>query len=319
MKRSLLAALLVLPVMASLTPPSAAADKFTLILDWFVNPDHAPLIVAQKKGFFKAAGLEVEMIEPSNPSDPPRLVAAGRGDMAISYQPNLHILVDKGLPLVRVGTLVATPLNSVVVLRGGTVKSIRDLKGKKVGYSVAGTEQALLGAMLEKYGLSLKDVTLVNVNFNLSTALMSGRVDAVVGAFRNFELNQLDIEKRPGRAFYPEEHGVPVYDELIAVVKKDRAGDPVFAKFLAAWEQGVIWLLNHPEQSWKLFIAGHEKKRGSELFRRAWRDTLPRFATRPAALDRRRYAAFAKFLKAKGLIRKIVPVNSYATEVGGRK
>ncbi len=294
---------------------ASAAEKLTLLLDWFINPDHAPLIVAQEKGYFKAAGLEVTIIEPSNPNDPPRLVAAGRGDIAISYQPTLHIQVDKGIPLVRIGTLVATPLNSVVVLKDGPVKSIKDLKGRKVGYSVAGTEQALLGTMLERHGLSLKDVTLVNVNFNLSAALLSRRVDAVVGAYRNFELNQLDIEKRPGRAFYPEEHGVPAYDELIAVAKADRVGDPRFKKFLRAWERGVIYLLNHPKESWKLFIRGRKKKLDNELNRRAWRDTLPRFASRPAALDRHRYRTFANFLKRKGLIKTTPPVAKYAVEL----
>ena len=307
--------LLTLALFAALARPAAAAEKLTLLLDWFINPDHAPLIVAQEKGYFKAAGLEVTIIEPSNPNDPPRLVAAGRGDIAISYQPQLHIQVDKGLPLVRIGTLVATPLNSLVVLKGGPVRSIRDLKGRKVGYSVAGTEQALLGAMLERHGLTLKDVTLINVNFNLSAALLSRRVDAVVGAYRNFELNQLDIEKRPGRAFYPEEHGVPAYDELIAIAKADRIKDPRFPKFLRAWEKGVVFLLNHPQESWKLFIRGREKKLDNELNRRAWRDTLPRFASRPAALDRRRYRAFGAFLKSRGLIKTTPPVSHYAVEL----
>jgi putative hydroxymethylpyrimidine transport system substrate-binding protein len=306
---------LLLAVLTVLFRPAAATEKLTLLLDWFINPDHAPLIVAQQRGYFKAAGLELTIIEPSNPNDPPRLVAAGRGDIAISYQPQLHIQVDKGLPLVRIGTLVATPLNSVVVLKDGPIRSLKDLKGRKVGYSVAGTEQALLGAMLERHGLTLKDVTLINVNFNLSAALLSRRVDAVVGAYRNFELNQLDIEKRPGRAFYPEEHGVPAYDELIAIAKADRIGDPRFPKFLRAWERGVVYLLNHPKESWKLFIRGREKKLDNELNRRAWRDTLPRFASRPAALDRRRYRAFAAFLRSRGLIKATPPVSRYAVEL----
>ncbi len=301
-------------ILGALVRP-AAAEKLILLLDWFINPDHAPLIVAKERGYFKAAGLEVRIIEPSNPNDPPRLVAAGRGDIAISYQPQLHIQVDKGLPLVRIGTLVATPLNSVVVLKGGPIKSIKDLKGRKVGYSVAGTEQALLGAMLETHGLSLKDVTLININFNLSAALLSRRVDAVVGAYRNFELNQLDIEKRPGLAFYPEEHGVPAYDELIAIAKASRVDEPRFRKFLRAWEKGVIYLLNHPKESWKLFIRGRKKKLDNELNRRAWRDTLPRFASRPAALDRRRYKAFGAFLKKRGLIKTTPPVSKYAIEL----
>ena len=295
--------------------PAAAADRFTVLLDWFVNPDHGPLFVAQERGYFKAAGLDVELIAPSDPNDPPRLVAAKRGDVAISYQPQLHIQTSKGLPLVRIGTLVATPLNSLVVLRDGPVKAIADLKGRKVGYSVGGFETALLKAMLGKHGLAIEDITLVNVNFDLSSSLMAGKVSAVIGAYRNFELNQMDIEKRPGTAFYVEEEGVPPYDELIYVAHRDRAADPKMRRFIGAVERGVQYLVNYPQRSWALFIRGREKELDSELFRRAWRDTLPRFALRPAALDTQRYRNFAAFLKRQGIIGKILPVADYATEL----
>ena len=218
----------------ALVAPAAAAEKLTLMLDWFVNPDHAPIIVADAQGYFAAAGLEVEIVAPADPNDPPKLVAAGQADVAISYQPQLHIQVDRGLPLTRIGTLVATPLNSLVVLADGPVKAIADLKGRKVGFSVGGFEDALLGAMLGQHGLTLDDVELVNVNFALSPALLSGQVDAVIGAFRNFELNQLALEGRPGRAFYPEEQGVPTYDELIFLANNAALDDPRLGRFLDA-------------------------------------------------------------------------------------
>ena len=122
---------LLLPVLAA-PHATLAQDRLTVLLDWFVNPDHAPLFVAQEAGYFKDAGLEVELIAPADPNDPPKLVAAGKADVAISYQPQLHIQVDQGLPLRRIGTLVATPLNSLVVLADGPIKSIADLKGRKI-------------------------------------------------------------------------------------------------------------------------------------------------------------------------------------------
>lgn len=309
MKRIVIAALL-----SVLLATPAAAEKLTVMLDWFVNPDHGPLFVALERGEFSKRGLDVELIAPADPNDPPKLVAAGRGDVAISYQPQLHLQVDAGLPLKRVGTLVATPLSSLVVLADGPVKSIADLKGRKVGFSVGGFEDALLGAMLEKHGLTLDDVELVNVNFSLSPSLMSGQVAAVIGAYRNFELNQMDIEGRPGRAFYLEEEGIPAYDELIIVAKSDNTDNPQIVAFLAAVEAGTQYLINHPDAAWELFIKGR-KDLDDELNRRAWRDTIPRFALRPAALDAGRYQRFAEFLKARGMIKTIPPVESYAVEV----
>ena len=315
MIRTFLSTLALTAALALGGAPAMARDSLTVLLDWFVNPDHGPLVVALEKGMFKEAGLDVFMIEPADPSLPPKLVAAGKAELAISYQPQLHMLVGEGLPLVRIATLVATPLNSLVVLRDGPVGTIADLKGRKVGYSVGGFEDALLGRMLETHGLTLKDVELVNVNFSLSPSLMSGQVDAVIGAFRNFELNQMDIEKRPGRAFYPEEEGVPAYDELVVVTHRDLAKSPAVRKFVAVLEAATQYIVNHPDEAWEIFRNSAPKKLDDELNRRAWRDTVARFALRPAALDRGRYDRFGAFLQQRGLVRKLPKLESYAIEV----
>jgi putative hydroxymethylpyrimidine transport system substrate-binding protein len=300
-----------------LATPAAAAERLTVLLDWFVNPDHGPLVIAREKGFFAAEGLEVDLVAPADPNDPPKLVAARRADIAIGYQPQLHLQVQEGLPLARFGTLVATPLNSLVLLEGGPIGRLADLKGRRIGYSVGGFEEALLGAMLERAGLGLADVRLVNVNFALSAALLSGQVDAVIGAFRNFELNQLALEGRPGRAFFPEEEGVPPYDELIYLAHTDDLGRPALRRFLAAVERATFWILNRPEEAWAVF-SGTARELQDELNRRAWAATLPRFAHAPAALDAGRYARFASFLHGRGLIGPPPPVARYAVDPGTR-
>jgi len=291
-----------------------AADKLTVMLDWFVNPDHGPLIVAQQNGYFEDLDLEVELIAPADPNDPPKLVAAGKADIAVSYQPQLHLHVDQELPLTRIGTLVATPLNSLVVLEDSPIRSIADLKDKKVGFSVGGFEDALLNGMLKKHGLSVSDVELINVNFSLSPSLISGQVDAIIGAFRNFELNQMDIVGKPGRAFYIEEEGVPAYDELIFVANNESLTNPALPRFLSAIEQATQFMMNHPNEAWESFIA-HDNALDDELNKRAWRDTLPRFALRTAALDTGRYERFSGFLLDQGLIKEIREVSSYAKEL----
>mgnify|MGYP001765153983 CR=1 FL=1 len=294
--------------------PAAAADKLTVLLDWFVNPDHAPLIIARDNGMFAAQGLEVELVAPADPSAPPRLVAADQGDIAVSYQPQLHLAVKEGLPIVRFATLVETPLNTVIALDGGPVKSLADLKGKKIGYSVAGFEDAVLGAMLETAGVKLADVTLINVNFALTAALVSGQVDAVVGGFRNFEATELELAGKKGLAFFPEENGVPAYDELIYVTAKAKAADPRLPRFVAAVEAATLWMANHPGEAWEV-VKRSDAKLDDELNRRAFFDTLPRFAKRPGALDVGRTERLAAFLKARGLIDVVPPMADYAVAV----
>ena len=305
---------IVAALLGGVSKPLAASEKMLVVLDWFVNPDHGPLFIALEKGFFSRQGLDVSFQVPSNPNDPPKLVAAKNADIAVSYQPQHYLHVDQGLPLVRIATLVATPLNTLVVLADSDIRNLAQLKGKTVGYSIGGFETVILKVMLESQGLSLDTVKLVNVNFSLSPSLFSKSTDAVIGAFRNFELNQMDIEGRPGRAFYVEEYGIPSYDELILVARRDDVKALKFRKFVDALEEGVQFLVNHPDESWKLFIRGR-KDLDNQLNRLAWRDTLPRFALRPGALDHARYQRFAEFLKKQGLIKKVPQLDRYAVEL----
>lgn len=299
------------PLLSRAHAQTAPLPKVTILLDWFVNPDHAALVIAREKGFFTDAGVDVELIAPSDPNDPPKLVAAGKADLAVSYEPQLHLQVAQGLPVVRVGTLIATPLNSLVSLKNGPITAIKDLKGRKIGISVGGFEDALLGTMLEQAGLSLDDVTLINVNFSLSPSLYAGQVDAVIGAFRNFELNQMDIDGKPGRAFFPEEHGVPAYDELILEANRDHLDNPALPRVLAGIERATNYIVNHPDDAWKTFIKAYPDL-NDDLNKRAWSDTLPRMALRPAALDEGRYKRFALYLEKRGLIDTVPAVDSYA-------
>ncbi len=305
---------IMLALFGGVSNTATASEKLTVVLDWFVNPDHGPLFVALEKGFFSRQGLDVKFHVPSNPNDPPKLAAAKNADIAVSYQPQHYLHVDQGLPLVRIGTLVATPLNTLVVLADSDIKNLAQLKGKTIGYSIGGFETVILKVMLESQGLSLDTVKLVNVNFSLSPSLFSGSTDAVIGAYRNFELNQMDIEGRPGRAYFVEEYGIPFYDELILVTHRDYVKETKLRRFIDALEEGVQFLVNHPDESWKLFVRGR-KDLDNQLNRLAWRDTLPRFALRPGALDRARYQRFAKFLKEHGLIKKIPQLERYAVEL----
>jgi putative hydroxymethylpyrimidine transport system substrate-binding protein len=297
--------------------PAFAQDKMTLILDWFVNPNHGPIIIAQENGYFAEAGLEIEVIAPADPADPPKMAAAGRADLAISYQPQLHLQVAEGLPLVRVGTLVASPLNCLLVLKDGPMATIADLKGGKIGFSVAGVEEALLSTILASNGVSMEEIELVNVNWSLSPALMSGQVDAVIGAFRNFELNQMEIEGIEGRCFFLEEEGLPAYDELIYVANPETMDVDKLRRFMAATEKATQYIVNHPVESWEVFAATSTEL-NDELNAKAWVDTIPRFALRPAALDAGRYVRFEAFLSEAGLVEGTRAVSQLAIDLGAQ-
>ena len=309
MKKNLCALLLG----AVISSQAGAAEKVTLMLDWYVNPDHAPIIVAEQIGAFKDEGLDVSIVPPSDPSLPPRLVAAKQADLAITYQPQLHFYADQGLPLMRVGTLINTPLNTVLAL-DKNIKSPADLKGKKVGFSVTGVEEATLDNMLKHEGETLNDIKLVNVNFQLTGALLAGQVDAVIGGYRNIEAEELKLQGKDPVIFNVEDYGVPAYDELVIVANRDNAHDEKIVKFLAALKKGNDYLQAHPEETWQKFASSHPEL-NTELNHHAWEKSLPFFAADPAHLDTARYQAYEQFLFDNKLIKKITPVEDYAVEL----
>ena len=294
-----------------------ANDKFKLILDWYVNPDHGPIIVADKLGYFKDAGLDVDIVAPADASVPPKMVAAGQADLAVSYQQQVHLDVHADIPLIRVGTLVDSPLNCLMVRDDGSVNAIADLKGKKIGFSVAGVEETVLGTILARHNIQLSDVELINVNFSLAPSLMSKQVDAVMGAYRNVELNQMAVEGVAGKCFFVEEEGVPVYDELVYVAnsnKLDAAEKDKISRFLAATEKAAQYIVNHPEQSYDVF-ASYSSELKDELNQRAWKDTVARFSRSPASLDYGRWSRYEAYLKENGLVPSILPVEKFAIDV----
>lgn len=295
----------------SATTNNPPLQHLTIILDWFANPTHAPLFVAQQQGFFKQQGLDVNIIAPANPDDPPKFVAAGKADLALTDQPELLMSVQQGLPLVRVATLINEPLRCMAVKANSGINSIKDLKGKSIGYAVGGIDVAMLQTMLAAHGLTLQDVKLINVNYDLTQALLTGRVDAVIGIIRNFELIQMKLAGFHAQAFYPEQNGVPKYDELILVANRSELKDPRLPLFIKALKQGYAYLQQHPQQSWQMF-AQHHPEINNELNRQSWFMTLPDFAQNPNQFSADKYNNFAQFMVSTKLSPKFIPANSYS-------
>lgn len=295
-----------------LLAPIASAQKVTLMLDWFVNPDHAAIIVAHEQGLFASEGLEVSIDVPADPSMPPKLVAAGRYDLAVTYQPQLIRDVVGELPLTRISTLVATPLNTIMVLADSDINTVADLAGKTIGYPFdGGLVTPTLNTMLQSAGASIEDVKLINVGWSLSSSLATGKVDAIFGAYRNFELHQLAIEGFEGKGFYLEEHGVPPYDELVVVANANKIDANMVVKFNRALELATQYTINHPDAAWEIFKGYNPDELDTELNRRAWRDTLIRLALRPQAVDVARYDNYAQFLFDNGVIDSKPNASSY--------
>jgi putative hydroxymethylpyrimidine transport system substrate-binding protein len=230
---------------ATATP---AKQHLTVVLDYFPNADHAPLYAAQAAGDFARAGLDVQLRAPSDPSAPLKLVEAGRADLAISYEPEVLLARDKGSEVVSVGALVQKPLTSIISLPSAKVRSAADLKGKTVGTAGIPYQKAYLETILKRAGVDPASVKQVDLGFNLVPALISKKADAVLGAFWNYEGVQLAQEKKHPQVLRIEQAGVPTYQELVIVGKRETLGQrgDVVRRFMQALAKGAQRVQDDP-------------------------------------------------------------------------
>ena len=224
-------------------------QRVRLMLDYFPNADHAGIYAAKDSGAFSRAGLDVQIQTPSDPSAPLKLLAAGKVDLAISYEPELLLARDKGQKLVAVGALVQKPLTSIVSIGRKAVATPQQLTGKTVGTAGIPYQSAYLKAILAKAGVAPSGVKEVNVGFNLVPAMLSGKVDATLGAYWNYEAIQLAQQRKRPKVIRMETAGVPTYDELVIVARQDQLDEKGGAKvrrFLRALAQGMKALKQDP-------------------------------------------------------------------------
>jgi putative hydroxymethylpyrimidine transport system substrate-binding protein len=238
------------------TLTAAGAKPFPLVLDFFPNADHAALYAAIAHGDFRAVGLDVQPQAPADPSEPLKLLAAGKAQIAISYEPELLLARDEGLKLVSIGALVQRPLTSIIALPSSHVRKIADLAGKTVGTAGIAYQSAELRSAVKAAGADPASVKEVNVGFNLVPAMLSGKVAATLGGFWNYEAIQLQqMHKRP-LTIPVDRAGVPTYDELVLVVREDEAhrdGQDLRA-FLQALTRGEAEVHADPAAAAKLVV-----------------------------------------------------------------
>ncbi|MEO6858107.1 MAG: ABC transporter substrate-binding protein, partial [Solirubrobacteraceae bacterium] len=201
------------------TPASSSTQPVSVMLDWFPNADHVGLYRALSAGYFRDAGLSVDVQTPSNPATPLQLLAAGKIDVAISYEPELLLARDKGLPLVSIAALIQRPLTSIVSLGSKHITRPQQLRGRTVGDAGIPYQHAYLQTILQQAGVSPQSVKEINVGSNLVPAMLSGRVAATLGAYWNYEAIQLRQLGRRVNVIHVENAGVPNYDELVLVTR----------------------------------------------------------------------------------------------------
>ena len=297
----------------------ASPERFDLALDWFPNADHAGIYEALDRGYFEDAGLEVEPQIPSDPSAPIKQVAAGRADLAISYEPEVLLAREEGLDVVAVGALVREPLTSLVSLGKQGIAEPRQLNGKSVATAGIPYQAAYLRAILEQAGLNEDDVEQVDVGLNLVSPLIAGRVDAALGMFWNVEGVELRQRGDDPTVVPVDELGIPTYDELVLVASGERVSeDPEPIRlFLAALERGTREAAENPRAATQALLDANQDLE-PRLTRAQVEETLPVLLPRRggepyASMDPERWREFAGFMVDEGLLESLPATDEVLT------
>ncbi|HEX2708662.1 MAG TPA: ABC transporter substrate-binding protein [Solirubrobacterales bacterium] len=290
---------------------SGEAQSVSLTLDFYPNPDHAGIYMAQKLGYFEEAGLDVSINSPSDPAAPLKLVAAGRSDLAISYEPEVALANDQGLDVVAIAALVNRPLTSLIWLKKSGIKGVGDLKGKTVATAGIPYQEAFLKTILARVSLSPADVKAVNVGFGLLPALVGGSAQAMLGGYSNVE--GVDLRERGKEPVVTpvDQLGVPTYDELVLVAnRKKLEEDPEkFRLFIAALERGTDAAVAQPKAATKALLEANSVLE-PKLTEAEMTATLPLLAARTAGqpfgyMDPSEWSTFAGWMRDNELIKSL--------------
>jgi putative hydroxymethylpyrimidine transport system substrate-binding protein len=295
-------------------------SQATLLLDFFPNADHAAIYAAQADGRFKAQKLAVKVRAPSDPSEPLKLVAAGKVDLGISYEPELLRARDRGLPVEAVAALVRTPLTTIISLPKAGIRTPADLRGKTVGTAGIDYQTAYLQAILSRAHVPYSSVKQRNVGFNLVPALATGKVDAILGGYWNYEAVDLRQRGKDPQVIRIEQAGVPTYDELLVIARTDTVKkDPqLVRRFLAGLAAGAADVKADPPKAVDALLkASPDLQR--KLQQESVRETLPYFE--PAAgkpygyMDPGEWQAFARFMAANHLLKSASTAGTFTNSL----
>jgi putative hydroxymethylpyrimidine transport system substrate-binding protein len=294
-------------------------EALSLALDFYPNPDHAGIYMAQKEGFFEEAGLDVSISSPSDPAAPIKQVATGQTDLAISYEPEVMLAHEQGLPVVAVAALVNRPLTSMIWLKKSGIKGIGQLAGKTVATAGIPYQQAFLKTILARVHLQPSAVKEVNVGFGLLPALVGGSAQAMLGGYSNVEGVDLRESGKEPVITPVDKLGVPTYDELVLVANKQKLEedpDP-YRLFIAALTRGTEAAVADPKAASAALLEANPEL-DPKLTEAEVEATLPLLGAKTAGqpygyMDPEEWKAFAAWMRDNELIAELLEPSDLLT------
>lgn len=235
--------------------------EVNVLLDWYPNAVHTFLYAAEEQGYFKEAGLKVNLITPAGTDDGIKLVAANKADIAISYPKQVVLARGENIPVKSIGAIVRSPLNQLMIRKDSGIKSLEDLDGKKIGYASFDIDKETVKTMVDSACGDPSKVNFVDVGYDLMPAMETKRVDGIIGGYINHEKLLLEKEGIELITFNPVDYGVANSYELAFIASEDgiKNNNSTLQAFIKAAKKGFDYTKSNPDKALDLVLKAQSK------------------------------------------------------------
>ena len=259
----------------------ATNARLSLLLNWYANPYHTPIFMAQQHGFYEEEGLSLGIMEPANPSDVTDLIGQNKVDIALKAMIHTYAAKAKGYPVVSTGTLFHEPPTGLIFLKESGIQCFEDIRGKRLGY-IGRFGKIIIDDLARRAGIAQTEYETLRVGMNMTDAILRGKVDTGMGIGC---LNQIELEQVSGK-----EAGILRVDELaglgcccfcsIQILVNEaylQGHEDKVRQFMYATLRGTQWTLENPEKAYELMCDQMPRLR-TETFRKIYVSCLPYFS-----------------------------------------
>ncbi len=229
-------------------------QRVTVTLDWTPNTNHTGLYVAHELGYFKAAGLEVSIVQPGqNVTD--QVVATGDSEFGVSYQENVIMARAQGIPLVSIAAVIADNTSGFASLKSANITKVSDFAGKRYGSWDSPIELDILRSVMENAQANFSSVRVISGIYDFFSTI--GRDVDFAWIFYGWdgvaaELRGIDINFIPLKDLHPAlNYYTPVIIANESIIKDD---PELVAKFMSAVSKGYEHAIQNPDQAAEILL-----------------------------------------------------------------
>lgn len=277
--------------------------RTTLLLNWYANPYHTPIFVAKARGYYADAGINLAILETTDPSDVTEIVGLGQVDLGLKAMIHIVAAQARGFPIQSIGTLLDEPPTGLIALKASGIRSFADIAGKRVGY-VGEFGKRMIEDLAKLAGMDPNSFQTVRVGMNVTDAIRRGAIDTGIG-FTNFQ--QVELEALCGETIMLRLDQLAGLGcccfcsiQFIAHETVTQQQPELLKKFMQATQRGAAFTTEQPEEAFELLCLSKPQLR-SDLYKKIFTRTLPFFSRNLLNVDRD-WNKVARYSKHLGII-----------------